>query len=298
MIINDLQAFVYIYQLESFTKAAHKVHRSQPELSKRLHAMEDELNVQLVDTSNRRRVQITANGRIFYRYALHILQEYQQMMQELAQSRHHLKRVLKVGTIPVAGQYGIASCVAEFNRHYPQLQVTLLENEGDVVMDQLQQGRLDAAILRDTQASMLTHTDYRRATLTSDDLVVVMSRNHPLAQRQSVTIADLRDVPIASLPEGSGVFEPIVKLFGDVDLHPNIEFQSTHIETLTGLLTNQGFVTILFHQSVQPFMNDRLVMRPLSPGFRSNLQLIYQSSQGSYQLKQLLSYLRANLQAD
>lgn len=291
MTINDLQAFVYIYQLRSITKAAAKVHRSQPELSKRLHALENELNVQLVNTSNRRQIQITDSGKVVYQHALIILQQYQTMMQKLAISRRHLNQLIRIGIIPVAGQYQIATSVRDFNAQYPQLQVTLLENEGEDVIRALKHHRIDGAILRDTQTSQLSNVEYHKQTLTSDELVVVMGKNNPLSQRQVVTVNDLRNSQIASLPVGSGVYEPIVKIFQDADLTPNIYFQSTHIETLTGLIDHGDSVSILFRRSVEPFINDELVAKSLSPSFRSDLQFVYPINQGSYQIRQLQQYL-------
>lgn len=287
MNINDLQSFVYIYQLRSITKAADKVHRSQPEMSKRLHALEEELNVQLVDTSNRRRLQITPSGKVVYQHALAILQQYQSMIKELAMSRSHLTQLLKIGTVPVAGQYQIAASVANFNVHYPQLRVTLIENEGDEVVKELREGTIDGAILRDTQTSQLSNTDYHKQSLTDDELVVIMAKNNPLSRQKVISIPDLRNSRIASLPVGSGVYEPVVKLFQDADLTPNIYFQSTHIETLIGLIDHGQSVSILFRRSVEPFLNDEVVMKSLSPSFRSNLQFVYRNNQGSYQIHQL-----------
>ena len=59
MTINDLQAFVMVYDLRHISNAAVELHLSQSELSKRMRALENELNIKLLDTHNKRRLQIT-----------------------------------------------------------------------------------------------------------------------------------------------------------------------------------------------------------------------------------------------
>ncbi|WP_295745750.1 LysR family transcriptional regulator [uncultured Limosilactobacillus sp.] len=215
MTIEDLRAFVYLYQLRSFTKTAQRIHLSQPELSKRIHHLEDELNVKLVDTSNRRRLKITSEGKAVYRHANKILGQYRQMMNELASLRKTVKPSLVVGAVPITGQYGITTQVGIYNQHFPKAQIRLIENEGDQVLEQLQRGEIDAAILRDTQSGELNELEYSRVNLVEDQLVVVMDCHHPLAKQRQVTIQDLKDVPLVSLPVGSGVYEPIVKMMKD-----------------------------------------------------------------------------------
>ncbi|MEK1293175.1 LysR family transcriptional regulator [Limosilactobacillus fermentum] len=289
MNINDFQGFIYIYQLRSITKAATQMHLSKPEMSKRLRSLEAELNLQLVDRTNRRALKITPAGRTFYHHALSMMEQYQAMMRDLATIRHPLTNQIKIGTIPVVGQYKITAGITRFNQQHPQLQATLLENEGDVIIEQLHQGEIDAAILRDTQSAQFDEATYYRKTLVTDQLMVIVPKNSPLANRRALDIPDLKHVQIASLPVGSGGYEPIAQLFAHHNLTPHIFFQSTHIETLISLLGYDNTVTLLFKKSITPFLNDQVVMIPVQPSFNSCLQFVFKNNTGSYQLHHLLS---------
>lgn len=292
MTIDDLRAFIYLYQLRSFTKAARQIHLSQPELSKRIRRMEEELNIKLVNTSNRRHLKITPAGELVYRHASQIMAQFQGMMNELDKLRSSSLATFRVGTIPVAGQYGIASRIGEINQHFPQTEIQLLEDEGDQIILQLKQGTIDAAILRDTQAKELSDMDFSRFSLTQDELVVVMDKHNLLASKKAIRIQDLEDVPIASLPIGSGVYEPIVKLFEQAGLTAHIIFQSTHIETLRELLKTHNAVSLLFRRSALPFMTPKMVIKELVPPFTSKLQVVYPKNRGSYQIERFLDYLK------
>lgn len=296
MRISDLEAFIKLYQLQSFTKTAQRIHLSQSDLSKRLRALQEELNVPLVDTSNRRHLKITPCGKVVYQHSVLILNQYRQMMNDLEMSRNSFDQELNIGTVPITGQYHIAECVSFFNSQYPQTKVNLLEDEGSVVINQLREGKIDGAILRDTQTNELSDVNYQKQSLMSDKFVVVMSRDNSLSQKDHISVMDLRDAQIASLPIGSGVYEPIVKLFREKEMSPNIFFQSTHIETITGVLAKSEAISILFKLSAEPFINDQLLMKPLIPAFSSQVQFVYPRNKGSsYQLRHLQNYLIGHL---
>lgn len=292
MKISDLQAFVEVYRQQSFTKAARGLHISQSDLSKRVRSLQDELNTQLVDTSNRRKLRFTSSGKIVYQHASAMINQSQEMMKELAGSRNIQNKVLNVGTIPVTGQYQIAAATSDFNQHYPNLQIRLIEGEGKDVITLLREGKLDAAILRDTQTRELNELDFQRYNLISDQLMVIFSRDCILSQEPAISVSDLKDKLIASLPAGSGVYEPITKIFQEQNMTPHVFFDSSHIETLTGVLSNHRAVTILFRRSAEPFVNERLTMKPLQPVYTSMLQFIYPKSNASYQMQRLEQYLK------
>lgn len=108
MTINDLQAFVMVYDLRHISNAAVELHLSQSELSKRMRALENELNIKLLDTHNKRRLQITPAGETFYHHAHKMITDYETMMHDLAPNRPTTFAKLIIGAIPISGQYNIA----------------------------------------------------------------------------------------------------------------------------------------------------------------------------------------------
>ena len=290
MTINDLQAFVMVYELRHISNAAVELHLSQSELSKRMRALENELNIQLLDTYNKRRLKITPAGETFYHHARKILRDYETRMHDLAPNRTATFTELTIGSIPVSGQYNIATKIADFDHHHADVDLKLIEDEGDQVLKRLLAGELQAAIIRDTQTNQLQPTEFQKQPLLNDELMIILPVDHPLADRQSIHIQDLASQRIATLPAGSGVYEPITNLFGRQGLTPQFFFESTHIETLLGMLGHTN-VTFLFKQSVLPFMNDRFVMRSLAIPFISQLNFVYPQRSGNQLLTDLIDFL-------
>lgn len=290
MTINDLQAFIMVYELRHISNAAVTLHLSQSELSKRMHALENELNVQLLDTHNKRRLQITPAGETFYHHAQKMITDYETMMHDLAPNRPATLKQLMIGSIPVSGQYNIATKIADFGQRHPRVDLKLIEDEGDRIVDRLTSGELQAAIVRDTQTHALQPTAYQKQPLLTDELMIVLPVDHPLAHRPLISIQDLAKQRIATLPPGSGVYEPVTQLFKHQGLTPQFFFESTHIETLLGMLGNQN-VTFLFKQSVLPFMTAQVVLRSLAIPFISQLNFVYPQRNGNQLLTDLIDFL-------
>ena len=291
MKIEDLQAFILVYQYRNISKAAAKVNLSQPELSRRLRAMEDELNIALMNTTNRRKLVITPAGTRFYHHAIEVVSSYQSALTALANERPSSTKPLVIGTVPIAGQYNIAQIIAAYNNHHPGFQIRLIEDQGDAIVANLTAGKIDAAILRDTQTTSLSALEYQKTTLLTDDLQVILAKDHALAGKPSLSIHDLQNAQIMTLPKGSGVYEPVIQLFNEAHLKPNVYFQSAHIETLTSMLKHSASVTFLFKQSAQPFMTDQLVMKPLVPPVTSRLEFVYPLRAGNQLLLSILHQL-------
>ena len=295
MTINDLQAFVMVYDLRHISNAAVELHLSQSELSKRMRALENELNIKLLDTHNKRRLQITSAGETFYHHAHKIIRDYETMMHDLAPNRPTTFAKLVIGAIPVSGQYNIAQKIATFDVQHPDTEIKIIEDEGAQIAERLLSGELQAAIIRDTQTAQLQPTDFQKQPLLADELMIILPRDHPLATRPVIRIQDLASQKIATLPPGSGVYEPINTLFARQGLTPQFFFESTHIETLLSIL-NQNNVTFLFKQSVLPFMNEHVVMRSLAIPFMSQLNFVYPQRAGNQLLTDLIDYLTVTAQ--
>ncbi len=292
--INDIQAFIMVYELRHISNAAVELHMSQSELSKRMRAVETELNIKLLDTYNKRRLQITPAGETFYHHAQTMIADYEAMMHDLAPNRPTKTSKLNIGSIPVSGQYNIAQKIASFNSEHPEVELKIIEDEGNHVRQRLLDGEFQAAIIRDTQTSGLQPTEYQKQPLLADELKIILPVGHHLAHQKTIRLRDLANEQLVSLPAGSGVYELIMSLFARQSLEPHIFFESTHIETLLGMLPNSHNVTLLFKQSVTPFMTSNVVMRSLAIPVLSQLQFVYPQRDGSQLMTDLIDFLTTN----
>lgn len=275
MTIEDLKDFVALYQTSNVSDAAVELLMTQSALSKRIHAMEDELTTKLISTKNKRHLVITESGEVFFRYAETILTQYDLLTQELSEYRELKKGTLHIGSVPVMSQYGLMTKMSQFMADYPQINIRLEELEGVDLLEKLQSKQLDLGILRNVQTQLLNKSQFHFIDIDQDELKVVLPANHRLAKQDQISIEDLRDIDVVVLSPGSGIYERIGKLYQQAGFTPNIRFTTTHIETLMGIIENSQRVTFLFQKSAEPFMSDKFVTRSFSTPIYNKLQLVY-----------------------
>ncbi|MCH4171319.1 MAG: LysR family transcriptional regulator [Lactobacillus sp.] len=291
MNLEDLNAFVKIYEIRNISEAAIAVNLTQSALSKRMKHLQADLKVKLLDTSNRQFLQITSAGETFYHYAKLMSDQYQALLQALRQGDSQRQGQLKIGSVPVVRQYGLSQALTRFMADFPNINVSLNELEGQDLLRLLRFKGVDVAILRDIQVQDLALTDYVVQTIARDQLVLVGSINGPLAQVKQAKISDLANYAYALLPPGSGVFEYANQLFAQNGHLPAIPLQTSHIGTITDVLQNSQQVSLLFQQAIDPAVAKKLKIVPFEKPIFSNLVFIYPKDNGNPAIQAFLKYV-------
>ncbi|QMU09049.1 LysR family transcriptional regulator [Levilactobacillus suantsaii] len=291
MTFTDLHSFIVVYQLRSVSDAAVELNITQSALSKRLQALQTELNSTLISTRNKRRLVITESGEVFFRYAQTLMTQYGLLQDELQAYRDLRRGTLHIGSVPVMAQYGLTAKLSQFMQTYPQINLRLDELEGADLLAQLQDHQIDLAILLDVQTRQLNRSQFESRDLLTDDLRVILPATHPLARQETVRILDLQDVDLVTLSPGSGVYEQLDTLFQRAGITPNIRFSTPHIETLLGMIAHTQWVTCLYAQAAAPFLSADFVTRPLLPTQISRLQLVAPRGQRAPAVTRLLEAL-------
>lgn len=291
MTLEELQNFIVVYQLRNISDAAVELNLTQSALSKQLRHLQAELGSRLISTHNKRRLIITESGEIFFRYAQTITAQYDLLRQELQDYQELRRGTLHIGSVPVMAQYGLTTQLSQFMQDYPQINLRLDELEGADLLTQLQEHRIDLAILRDVQSHQLNPSQFYTRDLLTDELRVILPQTHPLAAKPAIAMADLKHIDIVTLNPGSGIYERMGHLYQQAGITPNIRFSTPHIETLLGMIDQTNWVTFLFAQAAAPFLSADFVTRPLIPAQISHLQLVAPRGKTSPTVTRLLQYL-------
>lgn len=208
MNFDQLAAFRQVAEEKSFSQAAVFLNITQSALSKQIINLEKELDIQLIDRENRRRIKLTPAGEQIYQYAATILTQQQMLLRIVGEFQNLERGTLKIAAIPVISQYEITPILAEFMTDYPQIELQLYEGENDVVLDRLKNNRADMAIVRDGEGLA---TFKQQSLITSDDLVAVVPADRKFPDRP-IHLDELRDAEFVLLPEDSGVQSSVLQL--------------------------------------------------------------------------------------
>ena len=146
MELRQLRYFVAIVEEGSLSRAATRLHVSQPPLSTQLKALEDEIGTELLMRSNRG-VTPTAAGAAFYEEARAVLARLDQARGLALQAQSGEVGVLSIGFVSIADYSILPPTLKRFRSRYPRVEVQLQELTTDAQIRELRAARLDLAIV-------------------------------------------------------------------------------------------------------------------------------------------------------
>jgi DNA-binding transcriptional LysR family regulator len=197
--LRDLRYFVAVAEELNFTRAAERLHLSQPALSKQIRGLERALRAQLF-ARDRRQVSLTAAGEALLDVARPLLDRWDEGTAAVAEAAAAEARVLRVGTLTSIGRDLYPSVVDHFAKREPGWRLELRSFSWADPTAGLRGHVTDAAFLWLPVGA----DDIAVRMLTAEPRYAALSAGHPLADRQEVKFADIAGEPFAALPLAAG----------------------------------------------------------------------------------------------
>ena len=199
MDIRQLQVFMAVWETGSFSKAALRIHLTQPTVSGHIRSLEDTLGTRLFDRSGGA-VAPTRAGRLLYPYARQILRLRDQASRELSLFLGKERGTLEVGGSNIPGQYILPRLAGDFKRGHPGTRLVLRVGDTASVISDVASGDLELGMV----GAVLERKDLRFEACFHDELVLVVPPGSPLAGRDGVSLEELRGEPFIMREKGSG----------------------------------------------------------------------------------------------
>jgi DNA-binding transcriptional LysR family regulator len=215
MDLRHLRAFVAVAQEGTFTKAASRLHISQPPLTKQVQQLERELGTRLF-VRHRDGVELTPDGRMLLERAQAALTAFREF-EDSIKAVSTPAQPLRVGI-----GWGLWEAVERIRSHHAKRFPDARMAAEDLCTDRsgTQERRIDVAIVR----RPVDETMYESAQLFQEQFVALLADTHPLASRKSVRLADLVTVPLLMYDRcvGPGVYDKTLALFEAAGISPRI----------------------------------------------------------------------------
>jgi DNA-binding transcriptional LysR family regulator len=219
MDFDQLETFLEVARLSSFSRAAERRFRTQPAISAQIRALEEEVGARLLDRSGGK-VAVTAAGKVFQRYAEDTLEQRRVVLIALAE----MDRVPR-GEIVVAANEGtclhiLPEVFAEFKRQYADVAVNVKRLEHAKILESVIENSCDFGVIS------MPVTDKRLTVVMihRDELVVITPPNHPLASRGKVKVAEVLTYPLL-LPKVGRTRDALENTFDERRLKPTISME-------------------------------------------------------------------------
>jgi DNA-binding transcriptional LysR family regulator len=223
--LRHLRYFVAVAEELHFGRAAGRLHLSQPPLSQQIRRLEEILGYPLfVRTS--RSVKLTSAGEILLERARRTLRNVQRDIDEIRSVGEGEVGSLNVGFVGSAMLTMLPEIFRKYREAYPRVHLRLYESFTSEVVNGLENGTLDAGILRDSDVLETLNV----APLFSEPYVAVLPATHSCAKQKSISPGMLRDEPFVYYPRAAGAraFEKPLTLFEEHGFRPHIVQEASH----------------------------------------------------------------------
>ncbi len=272
MELRQLEYFLMVSDLASFTRAAERLYVSQPAVTNAVRSLEEELEIQLLDRSQRK-VTLTAEGKIFYRHIQNIMQGISTTLNEINDLKSHNRGHLTIGVTPLAGITSTSRLLAEFRAAYPNISISVAEHNVGQLLELLHADKLDFAFVFDLTKQERTRLN--ELPLGSEELMVCCARRHALSRMNSVTLAELTEEPFI-LMETSCLFrQMLVKHFEESDSMPPVSMETMQVQLLKSLVAENAGISILPESLIEH--DESLSAVPLTPSIYLHPSVVYKA---------------------
>lgn len=278
MDIRVLRYFLTVAREGSITGAAKFLHVTQPTLSRQLRDLEEELGKKLFVRSNHN-VTLTDEGMLLRRRAEDIMDMVDKTTAEFNTIDNTVSGDIYIGGGETDAMRLIAQVATDLQPQYPHIRYHLYSGNADDVTERLDKGLLDFGIL--IQPADLSKYNYINLPAT-DVWGLLMRKDHPLAQKDSIQPADLRDVPLICSRQAIKQTlsrNEFTEWFGDEFDKMNIVATLNLIYNAT-LMVEAGFGCVFSLDKLVRISDDSvLCFRPLEPKLESELNFIWKKYQ-------------------
>jgi DNA-binding transcriptional LysR family regulator len=197
MELRHLRYFVAVGEEENMSRAAVKLHVSQPALSKQVRDLEDEIGFSLLQRTAKS-VRLTEAGRVFLDNARAVLRRADEAVKEARAVARAEPAELQVGYSPTPVAEILPKILRAFQRKMPNVHVRLHDWSNQAILDGVRDGRLQVGlIVRPPKASSLR--DLRYEELFHERVCVAVSPQHPFARRRAIPISEVATEPLIGL---------------------------------------------------------------------------------------------------
>jgi len=259
MDLTALRVFLTVAEERSFSRAAAKVHRTQPAVSQTVKRLEEELGEQLFDRSSKSGT-LTDAGRVLQNYGQRLVR-----LAEEAESAMRELRDLRRGRVLIganeAAIHTLLPLMARFRQKVPDIAVDVRRVPARQIAVEVQQGSLDfgALTFRPAEEGLL------EVAVGSDELVLLMPPSHPLSKRRQITMEEVAGEPVVAHNDPSPARERVLRLFEEHQISLNMVISLPSLDGIKRAVELKLGVALLPRRcAITEIASGRLVAVPVS----------------------------------
>jgi len=235
-LLRHLPYFAAVAEERHFHRAASRLNITQPALSRRIQALEQEMGVALF-ARTQRSVRLTAAGEAFHQDVIRIMGEVGRAIGRARAVTRGDEGHLKIGLNYRSMQCDVVTAgLQKFKTAFPGVAISFTSLLSEAQLIALKREEIDAGFVASVAIDDASRSTLEVLAISDFPFVLALHRDHPLARRERLRIADLRDAPLTwpSRETGRGLSDEMIAAFRAVGMSPNIAFE---VPTTEGTLS-------------------------------------------------------------
>ncbi|MGE5650412.1 MAG: LysR family transcriptional regulator [Bacillota bacterium] len=224
--LRQLDIFLMLAREQSVSRAAEKLHVTQPAVSMQLRLLEEAVGVALFEQAGRR-IRLTDAGEEFRRYAGAAMVQFRELDDAMAQRVGMKKGRIELAIVSTA-KYFVPMLLVNFRKRLPGIEVALHIHNRDIITGMLARNEVDLVIMGRAPANV----ECSATPFATNPLGVVSAPEHPLSRRRHAPLAILADQEFVVREKGSGTRHSMENLFEEHGIAPPVVMEMPSNETI------------------------------------------------------------------
>jgi DNA-binding transcriptional LysR family regulator len=238
-----LEVFYTVAKRLSFTKAAAELFITQPAVTKHIHELEEQYKAKLFERKGNH-IVLTDAGELLLHHAEKVFELYRNVAYEINALSKRKEGLLRIGASTTIAQYIVAPLLAKFRNKFPDVQLSLITGNTTQVEKALLDKEIEIGIIEGySKNPEISYHEFLK-----DEIVLVCSSKHPLANRNSLKPDELKDIRFVLREQGSGTLEVIDHALKEAGINHSelkVEIRLGNTESIKSYLLNSNSMAFL-----------------------------------------------------
>ncbi len=244
MDFDQLETFISVARLLSFSRAADKRFRTQPAISAQIRLLEEEVGAKLLDRSGGK-VSLTASGKLFLKFSEELLESRKAMLSGIAETERVPRGEIVVGANEGTCLHILPEVFAEFKKQYPDVNISIRRSDYAKILESVIDNSVDFGVV----SLPVDDTRLKVVLIHRDELVIIAPPQHSLAKKQSATVSEAAKFALV-VPKGGHTRDALEDLFYERKLKPRYIMELDSSELLKRFVAADAGVGFIARSNV------------------------------------------------
>lgn len=260
MTFEQLSYFIAIVENDTFFDAACEMNISQSSLSKQIMKLEKELDLTLFDRTTRS-ATLTQAGEFFYNESKQLIEHYKLTLENIENFKSLHENKLHIAVLPIQAQYNLNALFNSFRKENRDIELQITEVEDDRLIEGISKNEYDLIIARET---MFDKSQFKTYPLAKDELIVAISSEHKLSQRDKLTLDDIKNENFILMNPYTSIYKLCINKLKENNIDANI-IRTARTESIIGSVAINEGISLLPKSNFEVFHQKNINTISLKP---------------------------------